>query len=295
MFSNKIIIALPLVVGLITKRALFPFRSWLPAAMSAPTPVRALVHRRTLVTSGLWLMIRYHFYFSRNTCLLKTLIAIRLFTIFYRGLNTIFETDIKKLIALRTLRHIGFISLALSRGLVGLAFAHLIVHAMFKRMLFIAIGVIIVNNEHDQDVRYLSKGCLTTKFSINILYVSIMALLGLPIMRSYYTKDLILETLSYCNSSWLAEFFLYISTLFRFFYRIKLFSYGRNNILSGPYKMYNKVNLNLTLQIITMLLINLVSFKILYHFMSIEYIIFVPVNILNKVILFSLLVSIFFL
>jgi len=221
--------------------------------------------------------------------------AIRLFTIFYRGLNTIFETDIKKLIALRTLSHIGFISLALSGGLVGLAFAHLIVHAMFKRILFMAIGVIIVNNEHDQDVRYLSKGCLTTKFSINILYVSIMALLGLPMIRSYYTKDLILETLSYCGSSWLAEFFLYISTLLRFFYRMKLFSYGRNNILSGPYKMYNKVNLNLTLQIIIMLLTNIVSFKILYHFTSIEYMIFVPVNIYNKAVLFSLLVSIFLL
>jgi len=175
---------------------------------------------------------------------------------------------------LSTLRHIGFIRLALSSGLVGLAFAHLIVHAIFKRILFIAIGVIIVNNEHDQDIRYLRNGCMTTKFSINVLYVRIMALLGLPLIRSYYTKDLILESLSYCNSSWLAEALLYISTLFSFFYSMKLFSYGRRNIISGPYKLYNKVNLNLTLQIVLIILVNLISFKIVCYFASIEYIFF---------------------
>jgi len=130
---------------------------------------------------------------------------------------------------------------------------------------------------------------MTTKFSINVLYVRIMALLGLPLIRSYYTKDLILESLSYCNSSWLAEALLYISTLFSFFYSMKLFSYGRRNIISGPYKLYNKVNLNLTLQIVLIILVNLISFKIVCYFASIEYIFFIPVNVANKVLLFRFL------
>jgi len=103
-------------------------------------------------------MIRNYHYIINNPLLTKTLLIISLFTILYRGVNTICEIDIKKLIALRTLRHMGFICFGISLGLINLAFLHLLVHALFKSTLFIAIGIIIANNEHYQDIRYLRSG-----------------------------------------------------------------------------------------------------------------------------------------
>jgi len=95
--QRKLLLAISLVIGLATKSAIFPFRRWLPAAISAPTPVRALVHSRTLVTRGLWLMIRNYPYLTINPKMLEILTVISLFTIFFSGLNTIFELDIKKI------------------------------------------------------------------------------------------------------------------------------------------------------------------------------------------------------
>jgi len=216
-FVWKPLIALPLVIGLTTKSAIFPFSSWLPAAISAPTPVRALVHSRTLVTRGLWLLIRNYFYLLNNPKLLEYLTIVSLFTIFFSGLNTLFELDMKKLIALRTLRHIGFICLSISSGLINIAFLHLLVHAIFKSLLFISIGIIIISNSHYQDIRYLSSGSKTSKFSSFILRARTLRLLGIPILSGFYTKDLLLEISSYTTYSWLLESILYCSTFFSFF------------------------------------------------------------------------------
>jgi len=107
----------------------------LPIAIAAPTPISALVHSSTLVTSGLFLMIKYRYLIYSSSYLCSFLLTFSLFTSFYAGFNTVFEKDLKKLIALSTLRHLGFIGMSFSLGLLSLSFFHLLSHALFKSLL----------------------------------------------------------------------------------------------------------------------------------------------------------------
>ena len=105
-----------------TKRAIYPFSPWLPIAIAAPTPISALVHSSTLVTAGLYLIIRFSFFDLYEYKPNFFFLVFSVFTSFYAGLNTIFEVDLKKMIALSTLSNLGFIGLAFSSGLLYLAF-----------------------------------------------------------------------------------------------------------------------------------------------------------------------------
>lgn len=184
-----------LVLGLITKSALFPFSPWLPAAMSAPTPISSLVHSSTLVTAGLYLMIRYSSALYCSPFFIELIIVVRIFTTLYAGLNSLVERDLKKLIALSTLRHLGFIGLAVASGLEFLAVFHLFTHALFKSLVFISIGEVIGTQSHYQDIRFLSAGVSLTPVSSSYIFVSSLRLFGLPFVRGFYSKDIILEFL----------------------------------------------------------------------------------------------------
>lgn len=219
-------VSLFLIVTFITKSAIFPFSSWLPLAMAAPTPISALVHSSTLVTAGLYLMLRYSYVLYFHSSLVKFLLVVRLFTSFYAGMNAVFELDMKKLIALSTLSHLGFIGLAFRAGLPILAFFHLLVHALFKSLLFMTIGDIMINLNHSQDIRYLSSGIIYTPFSVLVIYVSLFNLLGLPSISGYFSKDLVLETINYRGSGSLILFFLYFSVVFTYYYTYQLFYYS---------------------------------------------------------------------
>lgn len=221
-----------LLITFITKRALFPFSPWLPAAMAAPTPISALVHSSTLVTAGLFLIMRFSYFFYSCVPLINALLVIRIFTSFYAGLNTLFEKDLKKLIALSTLSHLGFIGMAYASGLLYLAFFHMLTHALFKSLLFITIGDIIINMSHSQDIRYLSKGYHYTPFSSFIINVSLLNLLGLPTLRGYFSKDLVLEGLNYSYISSCLYFLVICNVFFTYYYTYTLlyFSFQSNKL-----------------------------------------------------------------
>lgn len=221
-----------LLLTFITKRALFPFSPWLPAAIAAPTPISALVHSSTLVTAGLFLIMRFSYFFYSSVSLINILVVVSLFTSFYAGLNTIFEKDLKKLIALSTLSHLGFIGLAYSTGLLNLAFFHMLTHALFKSLLFITIGDIIINISHSQDIRYLSKGFCLTPFSSFTINVSLLNLLGLPTLSGYFSKDLVLEGLSYSSVSFVLYFVVILNVFFTYYYTYTLlyFSFQSNKL-----------------------------------------------------------------
>lgn len=150
---------------------------------------------------------------------MNILIVVRVFTSFYAGLNTIFEKDLKKLIALSTLSHLGFIGLSFSSGLLYLAFFHMLTHALFKSLLFMTIGDIMINISHSQDIRYLSKGYCYSPFSSFVMNVSLFNLLGLPTLRGYFSKDFVLEGLNYSNIS----FIIYIIILINVFFYLLLY------------------------------------------------------------------------
>lgn len=234
--TNSVIVVMMLLT-FITKRAIFPFSPWLPLAIAAPTPISALVHSSTLVTAGLYLSIRFSDIFYSYPSLITVFLVVSIFTSFYAGINAIFETDIKKLIALSTLSHLGFIGISFSCGLLYLSFFHLLVHALFKSVLFISIGDIITNLFHSQDIRFLSSGYLFTTASFYIIRVSLMNLLGLPTIRGYFSKDFVLETCNFSFVSYFLLFLIFFNIIFTYYYTYQLFYFSFSSLKLYPYRL----------------------------------------------------------
>ena len=202
-----IIIGALVILAAITKRAQIPFSSWLPAAIAAPTPVSALVHSSTLVTAGVYLLIRFNVLLV-DTWLGSFLLLIAGLTMFMAGLGANFEFDLKKIIALSTLRQLGLIIRILAIGFPKLAFFHLLTHALFKALLFICAGAIIHNMKDSQDIRLIGGLVYQIPLTSACLNVANLALCGMPFLAGFYSKDLILEivSLSYVN---IFSFFLF--------------------------------------------------------------------------------------
>jgi NADH-ubiquinone oxidoreductase chain 5 len=219
------IIGVLVILAAITKRAQIPFSSWLPAAIAAPTPVSALVHSSTLVTAGVYLLIRFNILFT-DTWIRRTLLLISGLTIFIAGLGANFEFDLKKIIALSTLSQLGLIIRILAIGFPKLAFFHLLTHALFKALLFICAGAIIHNIKNSQDIRDI--GCLSIHipYTTSCLNVANLALCGIPFLAGFYSKDLILEIVSLSYVNIFSFFLFFFSTGLTVCYSFRLVYYS---------------------------------------------------------------------
>lgn len=217
------VISYMVVLAAITKRAQIPFSSWLPAAIAAPTPVSSLVHSSTLVTAGVYLLIRFNFSFSEN--LMYLLLFISRITMFMSGLGARFEFDLKKIIALSTLRQLGLMMIILSLGGYKLAFFHLLTHALFKALLFICAGNVIHNVGNCQDIRYI--GGLINFIPLTCVYLNIcnLSLCGLPFLRGFYSKDIIAEVMRIGYLNIYIYLVFYISIGLTVCYRFRLVYY----------------------------------------------------------------------
>jgi len=184
--NTHILFLLPLLS--ITKRAQFPYRRWLPAAIAAPTPVRALVHSSTLVTAGVYLLIRFHF--------LDLPIFIGSITLIIAGFCAVVERDMKKVIALRTLSQLGVMFVTLGVNEKSTCFFHLLSHAFFKALIFICVGVRIHTVYGTQDFRSFRGMHI---LHIVLLLVSSLSLLGFVFLSGFYSKHSI-QTRLYDNS-----------------------------------------------------------------------------------------------
>nr|AFU50261.1 NADH dehydrogenase subunit 5 [Stenurella nigra] len=189
-----ILISYLVLLAALTKSAQIPFSSWLPAAMAAPTPVSSLVHSSTLVTAGVYLLIRFNFCFSSN--LMFLLLLISSLTMFMSGLGANFEFDLKKIIALSTLSQLGLMMSILALGEYKLAFFHLLTHALFKALLFMCAGNIIHNLNNCQDIRFMGSLIKHMPLTCMFLNISNFSLCGLPFLSGFYSKDLIVEVMS---------------------------------------------------------------------------------------------------
>nr|YP_010249756.1 NADH dehydrogenase subunit 5 [Clinotanypus yani]QTT60887.1 NADH dehydrogenase subunit 5 [Clinotanypus yani] len=195
------------MLAAMTKSAQIPFSAWLPAAMAAPTPVSALVHSSTLVTAGVYLLIRFNILFV-DSWMGSFLLLIGGLTMFMAGLGASFEFDLKKIIALSTLSQLGLMMSILAMGFAKLAFFHLLTHALFKALLFMCAGAVIHNMKNSQDIRVMGSLMNQMPLTSACLNVANLALCGMPFLAGFYSKDLILEivSLSYVN---MFSFFLY--------------------------------------------------------------------------------------
>lgn len=213
-----------LAIAAITKRAQIPFSAWLPAAIAAPTPVSALVHSSTLVTAGVYLLIRFNNLIA-NSVVTQILLLIGGLTMFIAGLGANFEYDLKKIIALSTLSQLGLIIRILSIGIASLAFFHLLTHALFKALLFMCAGVVIHAIKNYQDIRYM--GALVNQLPITIVYFNVanLALCGVPFLAGFYSKDIILEISSLYNINIISYILYFFSTGLTVCYSLRLMYY----------------------------------------------------------------------
>nr|ASY98074.1 NADH dehydrogenase subunit 5 [Brunneria borealis] len=231
-FELMLISFLVVLAGM-TKSAQIPFSAWLPAAMAAPTPVSTLVHSSTLVTAGVYLLIRFSKAFP--DWLMMFLLVISVLTMFMSGLGANFEYDLKKIIALSTLSQLGLMMSILALGFSELAFFHLLTHALFKALLFMCAGMVIHNVKNFQDIRFMGNLCLFMPLTSACFMVSNFALCGLPFLAGFYSKDLILEIVSLNNLNYFMYFLFFVSTGLTVCYSFRLFYYvlwGNFNLVS---------------------------------------------------------------
>nr|YP_009560724.1 NADH dehydrogenase subunit 5 [Ixodes tasmani]QAB05957.1 NADH dehydrogenase subunit 5 [Ixodes tasmani] len=181
-----------IIMAGMTKSAQIPFSAWLPAAMAAPTPVSSLVHSSTLVTAGIYLLIRMSFFFKMEI-FSDMLFFFSSLTLFMAGVGANLEMDFKKIIAFSTLSQLGMIMMILSLGKMEFAFFHLIMHAIFKSMLFLCAGLVIHNMNGVQDLRMLGNFFCYSPMICGCMGLASLSLFGFPFMGGFYSKDLILE------------------------------------------------------------------------------------------------------
>nr|QWL25015.1 NADH dehydrogenase subunit 5 [Cryptotermes brevis] len=232
------LISLLVVLAAVTKSAQIPFSSWLPAAMAAPTPVSALVHSSTLVTAGVYLLIRFSPAFNNNLSIF--LLIISGLTMFMAGLGANFEYDLSKIIALSTLSQLGLMISAVSIGLVTMAFFHLLTHALFKALLFMCAGVIIHTMKDSQDIRFMGNLSVQMPFTSVCLGVSSFALCGMPFLAGFYSKDLILELVSFSYINFVGFFLFFASTGLTVCYSFRLFYY----VFCGDFNLSSLYNIS---------------------------------------------------
>nr|YP_010730126.1 NADH dehydrogenase subunit 5 [Nevromus intimus]WEG22759.1 NADH dehydrogenase subunit 5 [Nevromus intimus] len=237
-FEMKLICGM-VILAAITKSAQIPFSSWLPAAMAAPTPVSALVHSSTLVTAGIYLLIRFNI-LMEGQFFSMILLLIGCLTMFMAGMGANFEFDLKKIIALSTLSQLGLMMSILSMGLPILAYFHLLTHALFKALLFMCAGAVIHNVGNNQDIRFMGGIVNQLPLTLSCMNIANLALCGVPFLAGFYSKDLILEMVSMSYLNILIYLLYFVSTGLTVCYSFRLIYYSMTGTFN--FKSLNSIN-----------------------------------------------------
>lgn len=218
---NRFLFSIILIRGAITKRAQYPFSSWLPAAIAAPTPVSSLVHSSTLVTAGVYVALRFNFLMNECFYLFST---VSLLTITLAGARAMVEIDFKKVVAISTLRQIGLMIYTITVGHWVISFFHIVFHAFFKSCLFLSTGNLMHFLRRDQDSRNF--GSLGPSYFSSVYFtLRVIRLAGFPFSLGFYSKDTIMGVLASQGINWNSILFL-LGCCFTVAYRCKLVLIG---------------------------------------------------------------------
>ncbi|MDR2837464.1 MAG: NADH-quinone oxidoreductase subunit L [Azonexus sp.] len=192
-WSLMTVICICLFIGAMGKSAQVPLHVWLPDSMEGPTPISALIHAATMVTAGIFMVSRMSPLFELSTTALSFVIVIGAITALFMGFLGIIQNDIKRVVAYSTLSQLGYMTVALGASAYSVAIFHLMTHAFFKALLFLAAGSVIIGMHHDQDIRNM--GGLRKYMPITWItsLVGSLALIGTPFMAGFYSKDSIIE------------------------------------------------------------------------------------------------------
>jgi NADH-quinone oxidoreductase subunit L len=193
------VICICLFIGAMGKSAQFPLHVWLPDSMEGPTPISALIHAATMVTAGIFMVSRMSPIFEMSDTALSFIMVIGAVTALFMGFLGIIQNDIKRVVAYSTLSQLGYMTVALGASAYSVAVFHLMTHAFFKALLFLAAGSVIMGLHHNQDIRWM--GGLRKYMPITWItsLVGTLALIGTPLFAGFYSKDSIIETVHFSN------------------------------------------------------------------------------------------------
>lgn len=195
----------------------------MPSAIAAPTPVSSLVHSSTLVTSGVYLIIRFSYFINFFDTYILMLVS--LITILISGLRACVEIDLKKVVAYSTLRQLGFIFFVLSFGSVTLCFLHLLIHAIFKSLLFLCSGYFIHCFMGNQDIRYMGGLIYQCPYVSSCFFISSLCLCGFPYFSGFYSKDFVIELILLRDLNFFYFLIFIFSVSLTLVYRFRLIYY----------------------------------------------------------------------
>ena len=214
-----------LFIGAMGKSAQFPLHVWLPDSMEGPTPISALIHAATMVTAGIFMVARMSPLFELSDTALSFVLVIGAITALFMGFLGIIQNDIKRVVAYSTLSQLGYMTVALGASAYSVAVFHLMTHAFFKALLFLAAGSVIIGMHHDQDIRNmggLRKYMPITWFTS---LVGSLALIGTPLFSGFYSKDSIIEAVhaSHLPGAGFAYFAVVFGVFVTAFYSFRMY------------------------------------------------------------------------
>ena len=197
------LICILLFIGAMGKSAQAPLHVWLPDSMEGPTPISALIHAATMVTAGIYMVARMSPLFELSETALAVVVVIGAVTAFFMGLLGIVQNDIKRVIAYSTLSQLGYMTVALGVSAYSAAIFHLMTHAFFKALLFLAAGSVIIALHHEQDIRKMGGLRKYMPWTYWTALIGSLALIGFPGTAGFFSKDALIEAVK--ESHWLTQ------------------------------------------------------------------------------------------
>ena len=219
------VICICLFIGAMGKSAQFPLHVWLPDSMEGPTPISALIHAATMVTAGIFMVARMSPLFELSDTALSFIMIVGAITALFMGFLGIIQNDIKRVVAYSTLSQLGYMTVALGASAYSVAVFHLMTHAFFKALLFLAAGSVIMGVHHNQDIRWM--GGLRKYMPITWItsLVGSLALIGTPLLSGFYSKDSIIEAVheSHLYGAGFASFAVLAGVFVTAFYSFRMY------------------------------------------------------------------------
>ena len=237
-------IALLLLLGAAAKSAQIGLHIWLPYAMEGPTPVSALIHAATMVTAGVYLLIRCSPLLEQSELALTIIMITGAVTAFFAASVGLFQNDIKKVIAYSTMSQLGMMVIAVGLSQFNVALMHLVLHAMYKAGLFLAAGSVLHAMGDQQDFRRFGGLIKVLPLTYIVILIASLSLAALPWLSGYYSKDLIIELAygSYSSLGYLIYLLAIFAACFTMLYSVKLLYFTFLSYAHGPKGNYEKAH-----------------------------------------------------
>jgi NADH-quinone oxidoreductase subunit L len=219
------VICICLFIGAMGKSAQFPLHVWLPDSMEGPTPISALIHAATMVTAGIFMVARMSPLFELSDTALSFIMMIGAITALFMGFLGIIQNDIKRVVAYSTLSQLGYMTVALGASAYSVAVFHLMTHAFFKALLFLAAGSVIIGMHHNQDIRWMGGVRKYMPITWITSLLGTLALIGTPLFAGFYSKDSIIEAVheSHLAGAGFAYFAVLAGVFVTAFYSFRLY------------------------------------------------------------------------